>query len=117
MPEMNSNLVGSDITGIERLISLRDTTNYAASIKDLNPRYFDDSKDEGVAAPPMFAIAVTWPMMENLQKIMLKSYPPEIIFTMVHATEHLIFHVKTYPVRTWILKFTKVNFTPAHFIR
>ena len=41
--------------------------NYAAALDDANPRYLDDSLPGGLVAPPMFAVAVTWPISERIR--------------------------------------------------
>ncbi len=92
MLEIDSGLVGTELSGIEREVSRRDTTNYAAALKDLNPLYFDDTSDGGIVAPPMLAVAITWAIVGNIQKQLEGSLPMEIVPTMVHGSEHLIFH-------------------------
>jgi acyl dehydratase len=67
--------------------------NYAAAIGDPNPLYFDDERPEGIIAPPLFPVAVTWPAIEGIaDNIESKNFPKEIIFTQVHYTEHLRCH-------------------------
>ena len=86
--------VGSDIVGLrfkeyQTRITWRQTTNYAAAIGDMNPRYIDDRREGGIVAPPMFAVAVSWPIVENMQSYIDLPYPPEIFNTMVHYSEYL----------------------------
>jgi len=67
--------------------------NYAASIGDNNPCYFDDERERGVIAPPAFSVALTWPISERIwDYIEAPDFPKEIIATQVHYTEHLMFH-------------------------
>ncbi len=67
--------------------------NYAAAIGDDNSAYFDDENREGIIAPPMFSVAATWPVIENLaQYLATDDFPHEILLTQVHYTEHLMFH-------------------------
>ena len=40
--------------------------NYAAAIGDANPLYFNDERPEGIIAPPLFPVAMTWPIIENI---------------------------------------------------
>ena len=89
---IDSSLVGTEIAGLEREVTWRETMNYAAAVGDANPRYLDDTRDGGVVAPPLFAVAVTWPIMEQVQAQLGGAIPAEVIVTMVHATEHLVFH-------------------------
>jgi len=90
--KLDSNIVGTELAGLEREVAWRDTMNFAAAVADLNPLYMDDTAQGGVMAPPLFAVAVTWPFIENVQAQLRGAVPPEILVTMVHATEHLIFH-------------------------
>ena len=95
--KLDSNLAGTRLTPHNAQITWRDTTNFAAAIKDGNPLYFDDI-NQGLVAPPTFPVAVTWPILSNLgQYIDSKDFPREILFTQVHYTEHLILHRLIHP--------------------
>ena len=88
--------IGSDIVGItlkehELKVDWRKTTNYAASIGDMNPCYVDDRRQGGLVAPPMYAITVTWPVIKEIYNYMEMPYPKELLFTIVHYTEHIVF--------------------------
>ena len=42
---------------------------------------------------PMFAVAATWPVVENIpDHIEADAFPREILLTQVHYTEHIRFH-------------------------
>ena len=90
--QIDSSLVGTILAGLEREVTWRETMNYAAAVGDANPRYLDDTLSDGIVAPPLFAVAVTWPIMERIQEQLGGALSMEVIATMVHATEHLIFH-------------------------
>lgn len=90
--ELECNLVGTLIEPEKVSVDWRHTMNYAAAVNDLNPRYFDDTANSGIIAPPLFAVAATWPIAEKIQNQLRNMLPPEIVMTMVHSTEHLIFH-------------------------
>jgi len=90
--EISSSVVGTEPAGLLREVTWRETMNYAASVGDTNPRYLDDTLAEGVVAPPLFAVAVTWPITERIQEQLKGAVPLEVIPTMVHAAEHLVFH-------------------------
>ena len=67
--------------------------NYAAAINDNNDHYFDDERKEGIVAPPTFAAAVSWPIVENLPEyIVADDFPFELFMTTVHYSEHLKIH-------------------------
>jgi acyl dehydratase len=90
---LNSDLVGTVLKPYRREITWRETMNYAAAVGDDNPRYFDDDVAEGIVAPPLFGVAVTWPILERIwEYIDTDRFPPEVLLTQVHHTEHLLFH-------------------------
>jgi len=91
--EISSRFVGTPLRSLETRVSWRQTMNYAAATGDRNPCYFDDEREGGVLAPPMFAVAVTWPISERIwDYIEAEDFPKEILMTQVHYTEHLSFH-------------------------
>ena len=90
--KLDSSLVGQRLKGLTREITWRETTNYAAAVGDANPRYLDDSLPGGIVAPPPFAVALTWPLMADIQQQLGGRLPAEVIPAMVHANEHLVFH-------------------------
>ncbi len=74
-------------------IHWRNTMNYAASLNDNNLIYFDDERKDGIVAPPMYAVAITWPVIENIRDFMIgNKFSNRIMATMVHYSEHLTFH-------------------------
>lgn len=93
MPELkiDSGIAGASLPDFERGVTWRETMNYAAAVEDENPRYLDDTRQGGVIAPPMFAVAFTWPVMEGFQAYLKKHLPAEILGRVVHAAEHLSF--------------------------
>lgn len=90
--EISPDIVGFEIPERKRRIHWRETTNFAASIGDSNPRYLDDTVKGGLVAPPLFAVTLTWPLLSDLPRHLPDVLTPDIVATMVHATEHLIFH-------------------------
>jgi acyl dehydratase len=75
--------------------------NYAAAVGEANPLYFDDEAAGGIIAPPMYAVAFTWPVMGNIWDfIEAEDFPREVLMTMVHHTEHLTFHGAIRPGET-----------------
>ncbi len=88
--EISSLFVGTSLKPMETQITWRQTTNYAAATGDANPRYLDDERPEGIVAPPMFCVAVTWPISERIwEYIEATDFPTQILTTQVHYTEHL----------------------------
>ncbi|HOP48608.1 MAG TPA: MaoC/PaaZ C-terminal domain-containing protein [Desulfobacteraceae bacterium] len=91
--ELNSEFAGTRLKDYELTVTWRDTMNYAASIEDNNPAYFDDESPDGIIAPPMYSVAATWPVSERIGEFIdAADFPQEVIATQVHYTEHLIFH-------------------------
>jgi acyl dehydratase len=96
--EISSNLVGTRLKPYHTQIHWRDTMNYAAAIFDNNPLFFDDEQDGGILVHPMFSVAITWPIVENLSHYLdAADIPLEVLLTQVHYTEHLIFHRQLRP--------------------
>jgi acyl dehydratase len=90
---INSQFVGTPLKTYQSRITWRDTMNYAAAIGDDNPLYFDDECSRGIVAPPMFAVAATWPIIENITDFLdADDFPREILLTQMHYTEHIRFH-------------------------
>jgi acyl dehydratase len=93
MIRLSSDLVGTALKPYHREVTWRETMNYAAAVGDDNPWYFDDERDGGIVAPPLFSVAVTWPILERIWEFLdTDRFPPEVLLTQVHHTEHLIFH-------------------------
>lgn len=91
--ELDSELAGIRLKPHKARITWRDTTNFAAAIAEDLPLYFDDRTGQGIFAPPVFPVAVTWPILSRLGDfIASKDFPIEVLFTQVHYTEHLIVH-------------------------
>jgi acyl dehydratase len=91
--ELSSRFVGTRLKEYQTAITWRDTMNYAATVGDANPCYLDDERPGGIVAPPMFAVAATWPILERIWGyIEDPDFPRELLLTQVHYTEHLRFH-------------------------
>lgn len=91
--ELSSHFVGTRLKEYRTTVTWRDTMNYAAAVGDANPCYLDDERPGGIVAPPMFAVAVTWPILERIwDYIEDPDFPRELLMTQVHYTEHLQFH-------------------------
>ena len=92
--KLSSDFVGTPFKSFEKTIHWRDTMNYAAAIDDSNAAYFDDDNDaEDIIAPPMFPVAVTWPIIERIGDFIDSSdFPLDLLTTMVHYSEHIHWH-------------------------
>jgi acyl dehydratase len=91
--ELDPKFAGAGLRPCQIDVDWRRTTNYAAAVGDDNPLYFDDRRPEGLIAPPMLAVALTWPISSNLgDYIQGQDFPREVLMTQVHYTERLDFH-------------------------
>jgi acyl dehydratase len=103
--EISTRFVGTRLKDYKAEITWRHTMNYAAAIDDDNPCYFDDEREGGIIAPPMFNVAVTWPIVERIwEYIEADDFPIELLATQVHYTEHLEFHRPLKPEGTVTVK-------------
>ncbi len=85
--------VGTRLKVHRCVLTWRQSMNYAASVHDDNPWYFDDEREGGVIAPPLLAVALTWPILEHFQDFVPEAgFPLEAMLTQVHYSEHLCFH-------------------------
>ena len=91
--KLNAGLVGTRLKKYQTKINWRETTNYAAAVQDNNPKYFDDRGAEGIVSHPLYAVAVTWPVLSRLETFIdAKEFPKEVLMTQVHYSEHLVLH-------------------------
>ena len=95
---ISSKFVGVPFKEFRCVVNWRDTMNYAAAIDDNNARYFNDEQISGIVAPPMFSVAATWPVLENLKDYVdADDFPFEVFRTQVHFSEFLEFHAAIKP--------------------
>lgn len=91
--KLTSNFVGANFKEYTCIVNARRIMNYAAAIGDANPVYFNDERPEGIIAPPLFPVALTWPIVENIADYLdVQDFPQEVLFTQVHYSEHLSIH-------------------------
>ena len=91
--ELDPKFTGARIGPYRIEVDQRQTKNYAAAVGDDNPFYFDDRRPEGLIAPPMLAVALTWPISSKIGRyLQVKDFPGEVLLTQVHYTERLDFH-------------------------
>jgi acyl dehydratase len=91
--KLSSDFAGTSLKDYNCIIDPRWTMNYAAAAGDTNPRYFNDELPGGIVAPPLFPVAMTWPIIEHIADyIESADFPKEVLFTQVHFSEQLIIH-------------------------
>lgn len=109
--------IGSELAGIpwktvEKEITWRATTNYAASLSDMNPFYVDDERPEGIIAPPMFAVTLGWPLAKDIYNQLDVPYKKDVFDQQVHYTEYLEFHKPICPGTKILIKPTIAAIVP-----
>ncbi|MEW5723974.1 MAG: MaoC/PaaZ C-terminal domain-containing protein [Thermodesulfobacteriota bacterium] len=91
--ELSSRYVGATLREYKTEVTWRRSTNYAAATQDDNPLYLDDEREDGLVAPPMLAVALTWPVSSNLGEYLeADGFPFDLLRTQVHYSETLAFH-------------------------
>ncbi len=96
--KISSKYVGMALREHHTVVNWRDTMNYAAAVEDNNTHYFSDERKSGIVAPPMFSVATTWQIVENLgDYIDADDFPFEILHSQVHYSEYLEYHALIKP--------------------
>ena len=86
---LSPSIVGSLLKPYTAHVDWQRCMNYAAGVGDANPRYLDDTRPEGLVAPPTFAVAVSWPLLAAIQDHLDVELKPELLLGMVHYSEVL----------------------------
>ncbi|MBW2356625.1 MAG: MaoC family dehydratase N-terminal domain-containing protein [Deltaproteobacteria bacterium] len=95
--QIDSAHVGTRLSPYRTAVDWRWMTNYAAAVGDANPCYFDDTRNAGLIAHPVFPVAVTWPVALQLDRYLEGSaFPVELMAMQVHHSEHIALH---HPIR------------------
>ena len=91
--QLDPQFAGTRLRPYQTNVDWRKITNYAAATGDDNPIYFDDQRSKGLIAPPMLAVALTWPISSNMGDYLERQdFPKEVLMTRIHYTERLDFH-------------------------
>jgi len=99
--ELGSNFTGMTSRPYALELTPRRTMNFAASIFDANPWYFDDTRAEGIVAHPMIAVALSWHMTVEAAKYWdMGAFPTEVLSRQVHYSEYLQWHRPMVPGET-----------------
>lgn len=109
---ISSDIVGLQLKEYRTGITWRQTTNYAAAVGDMNPCFVDDCREAGIIAHPMFAVALSWPIVQNLYDYVKLPFPPATLQTMVHYTECLDFNRPIQPGDKLVIRGTVAAVTP-----
>ena len=88
--ELSSEHTGKRSKPFEVEVTRRRSMNYAAGLNDPNPCYFDEERPGGVVAPPMLAVALTWPLSERFAEFWEHGdFPLEVLARQVHYSEYI----------------------------
>ncbi|MCP4641033.1 MAG: hypothetical protein GY851_11395 [bacterium] len=88
--EVSSDFMGVKAKPLEVEVSWRHAMNFAASVGDANPIYFDDERADGTLAPPMLAVALTWRVAGDFETYWdHPGFPLDALRQQVHYLEHL----------------------------
>ncbi|MBW2369515.1 MAG: MaoC family dehydratase [Deltaproteobacteria bacterium] len=91
--EISSQCVGTRLPDYHLEISARQIMNFAAALEDVNPYFFDDKRSEGIVAPPMMAVSLTWQVASRLPEYLEGDvFPPGTFRTQMQYAENLDFH-------------------------
>lgn len=103
--KLDAAFTGTHLRDYTTSVTARAAMNYAAAIGDANPRYLDDADGKAIIAPPMFAVAATWPVSERIYAFLEGTdFPVGLLQTQVHYSEHLAFHRPVRPGDTLTIK-------------
>ncbi|HOQ90319.1 MAG TPA: MaoC/PaaZ C-terminal domain-containing protein [Candidatus Hydrogenedentes bacterium] len=87
---LSSEYVGRESRPLRLTVTARQIMNYAFAVDDPNPWYLDDTRPEGIVAPPMLATALTWKISENFTHYWDSAgFPAEVLARQVHYSEHI----------------------------
>jgi acyl dehydratase len=82
--------VGKESQPCTVTITARQAMNFAAALQDDNPLYFDDTREAGIIAPPLLAVALTWPLSASFEQWWPGTkINPELRARQVHYEESL----------------------------
>lgn len=88
--KISSEHVGACCTPLDVEVTTRKCVNYAASIGNENPWHIDDTRENGIVAPPMLAIALTWRISERFTDFWnAADFPYEVLTRQVHYSERI----------------------------
>lgn len=90
---LSSEYVGRQSRPLCLTVTKRQIMNYAFAVDDPNPWYLDDTRPEGIVAPPMLATALTWIISANFAHYWDSAgFPAEVLARQVHYSEQVTWH-------------------------
>ena len=90
---LSSEYVGRLSRPLRLTVTARQIMNYAFAVDDPNPWYLDDTRPEGIVAPPMLATALTWKISANFVHYWDSAgFPAEVLARQVHYSEQITWY-------------------------
>ncbi len=89
---LDSTMLGQRSAPYTVEVTSRQAMNFAAGIPDPNPAYLDDTRPEGILAPPLYPVALSWQMTVDYDRYWSDSLDAEIRTRIVHYSEVLQLH-------------------------
>jgi acyl dehydratase len=86
---MTSEIMQVELPAITVQVSDRQSMNFAACVGDNNPWYFDDERPDGIVAPPMLVVSLTWPLSLSYAEALHAHGYGDAQKRQVHFTEHI----------------------------
>ncbi len=83
-------LFGAKLKPYSTQISHRDIFGMALAVQDFRECYYNDLLPAGeLMAPPTLPIAITWPILSQIERYLNTDIDPEILLRKIHLREHL----------------------------
>ena len=90
--KIDSKIVGTKIKPYTYHIDYRQISNYSASIFDENSIYFNTEKEEEIIAHPLYAVRISWQIIEKLNQLCEVELSDSFLNNLVHQSEYLEIH-------------------------
>lgn len=87
-----SPLIGQSVRADDVEVTDRQIMMFAAALGETADRYLDDSRADGLVAPPTFPVTRSWPLVAQLQERFRDALPASALPRMVHGAERLLIH-------------------------
>ena len=88
---ISASIAGRGTAPHTETLTVRRIMAFAAATADRNPRYFDDTGAEPLAAPPLISVSLEWPLVLDLRTSIAGATSAELRRG-VHATHDVTFH-------------------------
>jgi hypothetical protein len=90
--KIDSKIIGTKIKPYTYHVDYRQISNYSASILDENEVYFNTEKNDEIIAHPLFAVRISWQIIEKLNQLCEVELSDNLLKNLVHQSEYLEIH-------------------------